>query len=242
MRDAGFSQMMRGRVDVKKLKFSSAELRSLALQTHFSVEEVQALYSGFRLQAGERKPLEGGLSAVSLLGLFNLSNACSFVFADRFVRLFWQHRTQDRGIEVGFEEFVRLLSIWTRGTPHQRLTLLFHIYDRGNKGYIVKEDIVDIMRSLFMCFLKSGVASYDWNSEEFKAKVILERHSEDAVKEMAQEILSEWADAAIRRFHTADSNKLLWFSEFLQWIIHVPGVAESLCVPTDVWTWLFQES
>lgn len=82
--------------------------------------------------------------------------------------------------------------------------------------YIVKEDIVDIMRSLFMCFLKSGVASYDWNSEEFKAKygnnsspfhgrpaaqlsnpcsksansviicrfrVILERHSEDAVKE-----------------------------------------------------------
>ena len=52
---------------------------------------------------------------MSLLGLFNLSNACSFVFADRFVRLFWQHRTQDRGIEIGFEEFVRLLSIWTRG-------------------------------------------------------------------------------------------------------------------------------
>lgn len=75
-------------------------------------------YVGFRLQAGERKPLEGGLSAVSLLGLFNLSNACSFVFADRFVRLFWQHRTQDRGIEIGFEEFVRLLSIWTRGEKH----------------------------------------------------------------------------------------------------------------------------
>ncbi|CDJ61835.1 hypothetical protein, conserved [Eimeria maxima] len=229
--------MMRGRIDVKKLKFSTTELRSLALQTHFSVEEVQALYSG------ERKPLEGGLSAVSLLGLFNLSNACSFVFADRFVRLFWQHRTQDRGIEIGFEEFVRLLSIWTRGTPHQRLTrkrialfeanslrkLIFCWMERRIVyWYIVKEDIVDIMRSLFMCFLKSGVASYDWNSEEFKAK-------------MAQEILSEWADAAIRRFHTADSNKLLWFSEFLQWIIHVPGVAESLCVPTDVWTWLFQE-
>ncbi|CDJ37624.1 hypothetical protein, conserved [Eimeria necatrix] len=128
MREATFPQMMRGRVDVKKLKFSTTELRSLALQTHW-----------FRLQAGERKPLEGGLSAVSLLGLFNLSNACSFVFADRFVRLFWQHRTQDRGIEIGFEEFVRLLSIWTR--------VLFHIYDRGNKG------------------------------------VILERHSEDAVKE-----------------------------------------------------------
>lgn len=74
--------------------------------------------TGFRLQAGERKPLEGGLSAVSLLGLFNLSNACSFVFADRFVRLFWQHRTQDRGIEIGFEEFVRLLSIWTRGEAY----------------------------------------------------------------------------------------------------------------------------
>ena len=34
----------------------------------------------------------------------------------------------------------------------------------------MKEDIVDIMRSLFLCFLKSGVASYDWNSDEFKAK------------------------------------------------------------------------
>lgn len=37
-------------------------------------------------------------------------------------------------------------------------------------SYIVKEDIIDIMRSLFLCFLKSGVASYDWNSAEFKAK------------------------------------------------------------------------
>lgn len=60
---------------------------------------------------------------MSLLGLFNLSNACSFVFADRFVRLFWQHRTQDRGIEIGFEEFVRLLSIWTRG---QAYVLMFY--------------------------------------------------------------------------------------------------------------------
>lgn len=34
MREATFPQMMRGRVDVKKLKFSTTELRSLALQTH----------------------------------------------------------------------------------------------------------------------------------------------------------------------------------------------------------------
>lgn len=29
---------------------------------------------------------------------------------------------------------------------------------------------MEILLSLFLCFLKSGVASYDWNSEEFKAK------------------------------------------------------------------------
>nr|CEL67903.1 TPA: hypothetical protein BN1204_036875 [Neospora caninum Liverpool] len=150
------------------------------------------------------------------------------MFADRFSRLFWLHRTQDRGVEIGFEEFVKVLSLWTRGTPHQRLTLLFHLYDRGNKGYVVKEDIVEIMQSLFLCFLKSGVVPFDWNSEEFKAKA-------------AYGILEAWADAAIQQFHPEDNQKLLWYNEFLQWIVHMPGVAETLCVPTDVRTWLYNE-
>lgn len=80
-----------------------------------SLESPSFVLEGFRAQAGERKPLEGGLNAVQLLGLFNLSNAISYLFADRFSRLFWLHRTQDRGVEIGFEEFVRVLSLWTRG-------------------------------------------------------------------------------------------------------------------------------
>lgn len=40
MRDSTIPQMMRSRVDVKKLKFSTAELRALALQTHCETTHV----------------------------------------------------------------------------------------------------------------------------------------------------------------------------------------------------------
>lgn len=52
MREATFPQMMRGRVDVKKLKFSTTELRSLALQTHCKRRRMNKTRNNKRMNNG----------------------------------------------------------------------------------------------------------------------------------------------------------------------------------------------
>eukprot|EP00919_Chromeraceae_sp_WS-2016_P075435 GHVR01178459.1.p1 GENE.GHVR01178459.1~~GHVR01178459.1.p1 ORF type:complete len:195 (-),score=32.85 GHVR01178459.1:219-803(-) len=180
----------------KKLKFSQKELKILAKNSNFSYEEVRKLYIEFLKQVGKRQPLQGGLTPVQFLGLFNLSNTVAYSFADRFVKMFWKVRTEEDVI-IGFEEFIEVFSVWTRGTPTQRLELLFELYDRDKKKYIVREDIVDFLKSIFMAFLSTDVVKYSPDSPEFKAAIEIKKVPEEVLVKETNIYFAAVADNAI---------------------------------------------
>eukprot|EP00921_Rhytidocystis_pertsovi_P011062 GHVQ01017821.1.p1 GENE.GHVQ01017821.1~~GHVQ01017821.1.p1 ORF type:complete len:158 (+),score=8.22 GHVQ01017821.1:596-1069(+) len=140
----------------KRLKFNLSQLRTLAQETLFSLDEIVAIYEAFRAQAGNRKPLEGGLKIAQILGVFGLEHSASFLFAKSFASLFWVKREEGKEMEVGFEEFVRVLSVWIRGKPSERLSLFFRMFDRTGKGYVSKRDIIEYFQSMLsLCLVVS---------------------------------------------------------------------------------------
>ena len=48
--------------------------------------------------------------------------------------------------KINFKEFVCGVSIATRGTPEEKLTWTFNVYDVNNDGTITREEIGEIMR------------------------------------------------------------------------------------------------
>lgn len=175
--------------------------------------------------------------------MFGLTNALNFSFSERFIQLFWRIRVQSKGVEIGFEEFIKTFSIWCRGNPNERIYLLFKLFDRGEKGYVTKDDIIDIFYSLLMCYFKSGMSmtTFEFDSQEFKAKVVVDQHSEEEIVLCCKELLNEWAEITICQFHCSDTQHLLWFEEFKNWVVRLPGVAEALCIPSGVREWLTQK-
>ncbi|XP_026072632.1 Kv channel-interacting protein 4-like [Carassius auratus] len=55
----------------------------------------------------------------------------------------------DQNGSVSFEDFVMGLSILLRGTIHEKLNWAFNLYDINKDGYITKEEMLDIIKSIY---------------------------------------------------------------------------------------------
>ncbi|KAF8822305.1 putative Recoverin family protein [Cardiosporidium cionae] len=204
----------------KKLHYSDRELKRLEKTTQFTFQEIKAVYKEFLARSNSRTPTEGGLSSLQLLGIFGLSNAIQYRFASQFVNIFWIHRNPKGIVEVGFREFIQTLSKWTK--------VLFHLYDKDQKGFILKDDIINFLYSLTKYFIEVEFNLCDVNSEAFKARTVIAHHSEEEAQCVLEGILEDIANLAVSRYHKPDGEELLWCNEFKQWAIDVPGVAEIL--------------
>ncbi|XP_026722755.1 calsenilin-like, partial [Athene cunicularia] len=55
----------------------------------------------------------------------------------------------DRNGALCFQDFVIGLSVLLRGTVHQKLKWAFNLYDINKDGYITKEEMLEIMKSIY---------------------------------------------------------------------------------------------
>ncbi|XP_025906559.1 Kv channel-interacting protein 2 isoform X3 [Nothoprocta perdicaria] len=95
-------------------------LEQLQEQTKFTRKELQVLYRGFK----------NGDSSTYATFLFNAFDT-------------------DHDGSVSFEDFVSGLSIILRGTIDDRLNWAFNLYDLNKDGCITKEEMLDIMKSIY---------------------------------------------------------------------------------------------
>ena len=66
-------------------------------------------------------------------------------FSNSFFLLFDQN--QDGLIE--FDEFITALSVTSRGTLDEKICWTFRLYDQDNDGYVTKEEMLDIVDSIY---------------------------------------------------------------------------------------------
>uniref|UniRef100_A0A8C8B343 Potassium voltage-gated channel interacting protein 3 n=2 Tax=Strigidae TaxID=30459 RepID=A0A8C8B343_9STRI len=85
-------------------------------------------------------PGAGGFTASPLPPRADASTYAHFLF-DAF--------DADRNGALCFQDFVIGLSVLLRGTVHQKLKWAFNLYDINKDGYITKEEMLEIMKSIY---------------------------------------------------------------------------------------------
>ncbi|XP_061449440.1 calsenilin isoform X2 [Rhineura floridana] len=148
----GFVRFISGNLSAEDSSDSELELSTIRHQpegldqlqalTKFTKKELQSLYRGFKNEC------PSGLVDEET---FKLIYAQFFPQGDAtmYAHFLFNAFDVDRNGAIRFEDFVIGLSILLRGTVHEKLNWAFNLYDINKDGYITKEEMLAIMKSIY---------------------------------------------------------------------------------------------
>ncbi|XP_030626838.1 Kv channel-interacting protein 2 isoform X3 [Chanos chanos] len=117
-------------------------LDKLQEQTKFTKKELQVLYRGFKNECPSGVVNEETFKHI-YSQFFPQGDSSTYAHF-----LFEAFDTNKNG-SVSFEDFVIGLSIILRGSINDRLSWAFNLYDLNKDGCITKEEMMDIMKSIY---------------------------------------------------------------------------------------------
>ncbi|MBN3307077.1 KCIP2 protein, partial [Amia calva] len=117
-------------------------LDKLQQQTKFTKKELQVLYRGFKNECP---------SGVVNEETFKIIYSQFFPQGDSstYAHFLFEAFDTNKNGSVSFEDFVMGLSIILRGSINDRLNWAFNLYDLNKDGCITKEEMMDIMKSIY---------------------------------------------------------------------------------------------
>ncbi|XP_076867987.1 A-type potassium channel modulatory protein KCNIP2-like isoform X1 [Brachyhypopomus gauderio] len=117
-------------------------LEKLQQLTKFTKKELQVLYRGFKNECP---------SGVVNEDTFKIIYSQFFPQGDSsmYAHFLFEAFDTNKNGSVSFEDFVIGLSIILRGTINDRLNWAFNLYDLNKDGCITKEEMLDIMKSIY---------------------------------------------------------------------------------------------
>ncbi|XP_008287134.1 Kv channel-interacting protein 2-like [Stegastes partitus] len=117
-------------------------LDRLVQQTSFSKKELQVLYRGFKNECPS-----GAVNEDTFKGIYSqfFPQGDSSMYAHFLFEAFDTHNNGS----VNFEDFVISLSIILRGSITDKLNWAFNLYDLNKDGCITREEMTDIMNSIY---------------------------------------------------------------------------------------------
>ena len=127
---------------VQNSKLKPKVLADLLQQTEFSREEIKEWYRGFRKDYGK-----GYITIDEFKKIYDefYPDGDGDAFAEHTFRIF--DRNHDGKID--FREFISGLSISSRGSYEEKMTWLFDLYDTNANGFISKDEMLVIIKSVF---------------------------------------------------------------------------------------------
>ncbi|KAM9067775.1 calsenilin isoform X2 [Monodelphis domestica] len=129
-------------LELSAVRHQPEGLDQLQAQTKFTKKELQSLYRGFKNECPT------GLVDEET---FKLIYSQFFPQGDAttYAHFLFNAFDADGNGAIHFEDFVVGLSILLRGTVHEKLKWAFNLYDINKDGYITKEEMLAIMKSIY---------------------------------------------------------------------------------------------
>ncbi|GAB5569860.1 calsenilin isoform X3 [Prionailurus iriomotensis] len=129
-------------LELSTVRHQPEGLDQLQAQTKFTKKELQSLYRGFKNECPTGLVDED---------TFKLIYSQFFPQGDAttYAHFLFNAFDADGNGAIRFEDFVVGLSILLRGTVHEKLKWAFNLYDINKDGYITKEEMLAIMKSIY---------------------------------------------------------------------------------------------
>ncbi|XP_012967817.1 calsenilin isoform X2 [Mesocricetus auratus] len=129
-------------LELSTVRHQPEGLDQLQALTKFTKKELQSLYRGFKNECPTGLVDEETFKVI-------YSQFFPQGDASTYAHFLFNAFDADGNGAIHFEDFVVGLSILLRGTVHEKLKWAFNLYDINKDGYITKEEMLAIMKSIY---------------------------------------------------------------------------------------------
>nr|XP_027235853.1 Kv channel-interacting protein 1-like [Penaeus vannamei] len=128
--------------ELAPLRYRPEGLDQLCEATRFTKEELQFMYRGFKQECPT-----GVISEETFKEIYGKF----FPLGDSAMYAHYVFGTmdQDGSGTITFGDFIMGLSVLLKGTLQERVNWIFNLYDINNDGYITREELIDIVTSIY---------------------------------------------------------------------------------------------
>ncbi|KAI1289416.1 Frequenin-1 [Halotydeus destructor] len=148
----------------KNSKLSSEVVDKLKKDTYFSEKEIRQWHKGFKKDCPNGQLTEQGF--IRIYKQF-FPHGDPSKFASLVFRVFDENK--DGSIE--FEEFIKALSVTSRGNLEEKLVWAFKLYDVDNDGYITREEMYNIVDAIYQMLGSQASKVAEEDDEDPKERV-----------------------------------------------------------------------
>ncbi|XP_071947956.1 Kv channel-interacting protein 4-like isoform X2 [Antedon mediterranea] len=141
-------------MDLSAARYKPEGLDELCKTTKFNKQELQVMYRGFKAECPT-----GVVNEETFKSIY--SQFFPHGDSSQYAHYVFNSFDTDHNGSITFEEFISGLSILSRGTVVEKLNWAFMLYDINGDGSITKEEMLDIVTSIYDMMGKYSQPSVD---------------------------------------------------------------------------------
>ncbi|XP_069163014.1 A-type potassium channel modulatory protein KCNIP1 isoform X2 [Procambarus clarkii] len=149
--------------ELAPLRYRPEGLEQLSEATRFTKEELQFMYRGFKQECPTGVISEETFKEIygKFFPLGGQPDDGSGRNSAMYAHYVFGTMDQDGSGSITFGDFIMGLSVLLKGTLQERVNWIFNLYDINNDGYITKEELIDIVTSIYDLLGDQGNPSID---------------------------------------------------------------------------------
>ncbi|CAM1323762.1 NCS1 (predicted) [Pycnogonum litorale] len=139
---------------MKGSKLRNEAVEKLVRETYFTEKEVRQWHKGFLQDCPDGLLTEQGF--IKIYRQF-------FPHGDptKFASLVFKVFDENKDGSIEFDEFIRALSVTSRGNLDEKLQWAFQLYDVDNDGYITRDEMYSIVDAIYQMVGNRAIAGTD---------------------------------------------------------------------------------